>query len=389
MLIQTSADLQTFCTQALQQPWLTFDSEFVGEKYYKDRLCVISAGIPNQSVVIDALTIPDLTPFLRLLEDSRLRKITHAGENDYRILIQQYGLRPRNLFDTQLVAAFLDDHYPASLQNLLRIHLDIRLSKASTVSDWEARPLRKEQITYALDDVNYLPQLADTLSVSLQKRQRLEWALSECATLEDPQFYQAQELDKELHKKWVRELPEAKAIFLWRLLQWRENLAQSQDQPRKRILSDDRLRAVVQLVGRNRRTVESDRRIPPPLIKKHWETFEDLLQNPPTPEEKALIQRSRQKEKSDSTPQREALLDTLYNLIKYRATEVGISPEVIISRRELNRMKKDIHYLPPNLQEGWRREVLGDTLLRWLQTDGTLRLSFEGERCILDMITAS
>lgn len=366
---------------------MTFDTEFVGEKYYRDRLCVISASTPEEGVVIDAVALNDIQPFIELINLPSLQKITHAGENDYRILIQQYESTPRNLFDTQLAAAFLEERYPISLQNLIQQYLGVRLSKSATVSDWEKRPLRKEQIRYALDDVAYLPELTDIIKDRLQIQKRLDWALDECRTLENPDYYQATDLSKELRKKWARHLPDKKALFLWRLLNWREAEAAAKDRPRRRVLSDDRVRAITEVIGSPMRTVYSDRRIPADLVKKKWKLFEQLYHQKPSPEEQKSVAQSRKREKRNSSSQREALLDTLYNLIKYRATEVGISPEIIISRRELNRMKKDIRYLPDNLSAGWRREVLGDTLLRWLQTDGTLRMRMEGERCVLEMVS--
>lgn len=383
--IDTQQSLEQFCQRAAGSPWLTFDTEFIGEKYYRDRLCVISAGTEEESAVIDVLALNDLSPFIKLLEDPGIQKVTHAGENDYRILIQQYDARPRNLFDTQLCAAFLEDHYPSSLQNLALKYLGVRLSKASTVSDWEKRPLSKEQMQYALDDVDYLPELARIIRERLENKNRLQWALEECQIFENVDFYRQNDLSKELRKKWARSLTDKKALFLWKLINWREKLASERNKPRKWILSDDRVRAVVELMGRPVKTVQADRRLSQDLVKRHWNTFERLYAQQPTEEEKANVAASRKREKRNSSAKREALLDTLYNLIKYKATEEGISPEIIISRRELNRMKKDIRYLPDNLQAGWRKEVLGETLLKWLQTEGTLQMRMEGERCILEM----
>ena len=99
--------------------WLAFDTEFIGEKRYYTLLCLIQVKCETGTYLLDSLKIPDLTPFLRLIEDERITKITHAGDNDYRLLNILYGTIPKNIFDTQIAAGFIGYRYPMSFGKLV------------------------------------------------------------------------------------------------------------------------------------------------------------------------------------------------------------------------------------------------------------------------------
>ena len=85
----------------VDMPWIGFDTEFVGEKSYIPVLCLIQVIADNDIYLLDSLKIKDLSSFLRILEDGKVLKITHAGDNDYRLLNTLFGTIPQNTFDTQ------------------------------------------------------------------------------------------------------------------------------------------------------------------------------------------------------------------------------------------------------------------------------------------------
>ena len=86
-LIETQDDLEHFYRTNKNVTQLAFDTEFVGEKRYYTLLCLVQVATEHGFYLIDPLKIKDLRPFLRLLEDPNILKITHAGENDYRLLL--------------------------------------------------------------------------------------------------------------------------------------------------------------------------------------------------------------------------------------------------------------------------------------------------------------
>ena len=116
--IKDQAGLTQFAEDNKSVSWLGFDTEFVGEKRYYTLLCLIQIVTENGYYLIDTLVVKDLTPFLRFLEDPEVLIITHAGENDYRLLYGYYKTLPNNLFDTQVAAAFVGYKYPVSFRKI-------------------------------------------------------------------------------------------------------------------------------------------------------------------------------------------------------------------------------------------------------------------------------
>lgn len=107
--IDTEKQLLDFINDNRDIKWMAFDTEFVGEKRYHPLLCLIQVVTENGSYIIDPIPLPSLSPFLSLIENERIVKITHAGDNDYRLLNNLYGVVPKNIFDTQVAAGFITD----------------------------------------------------------------------------------------------------------------------------------------------------------------------------------------------------------------------------------------------------------------------------------------
>src|SRR5512132_3162215 len=82
-----------------------FDTEFVGERTYFPRLCLIQLGTETMSVAVDPLAVGDLSPLDDLLFYAAVLKLVHAGWQDLRIVDLRAGRFPAPVFDTQIAAA--------------------------------------------------------------------------------------------------------------------------------------------------------------------------------------------------------------------------------------------------------------------------------------------
>lgn len=51
----------------------------------------------------------------------------------------------------------------------------VALSKSSQKADWARRPLSPTMVTYALNDVNYMLDMADKLTAALREKGRMGW----------------------------------------------------------------------------------------------------------------------------------------------------------------------------------------------------------------------
>ena len=73
------------------------------------------------------------------------------------------GATFKNIFDVQLAENILSSEKNAiSYKNLVRRYFYKSISKEETNSDWNRRPLKKTQISYASEDVRYLIQIKNS-----------------------------------------------------------------------------------------------------------------------------------------------------------------------------------------------------------------------------------
>lgn len=235
-LIEKAADLRQFCAAHQHIEWLAIDTEFIGEKRYEVLLCLIQVASPLGYYLIDPFFVGDLKPFLSLVEDEKILKISHAGENDYRLLNAYDGTIPKNVFDTQVAAGFTGHGYPVSYGKLVEKELHVTLDKGYAATDWEARPLKHKQLEYALSDVVYLHRIYLKLKGELLETNRLSWARTEMLRWETPQYYEKDPNREALMNTMMNNLRQPKQLFLLRLYEWRREEAQRLNYSKEMIL---------------------------------------------------------------------------------------------------------------------------------------------------------
>ncbi len=363
-LVETEGQLTRFYTENAHVGWLAFDTEFIPEKYYRYRLCVISVSTARDNYIIDMLKVKTIAPLIKLIEEPLILKITHAGENDYRLLVNDYGARPVNIFDTQLSYGFLQYDYPVGLQTLLARRLSIKLDKGALRSDWEKRPLTDEQCRYAVQDVIYLHPLMLSLKKQLKKNNKLHWVEQENRQLEDPDYYKHDPLDF-LNTVQVNQMTRQQQVFLIRMQLWRHLEAEKENRPVTQLLKTRVLNTIVQKISSGGSALLKDRTLPSRFIHQHLETFKRFYREAISPHEQELLKRVAGT--SGISPEIAIVTDMLHQLVKHKGFLGRVSPNLILSSKEFHRMKTDENYCPPVLTHGWRKELLGKELLKLLE----------------------
>lgn len=355
-LIESQAELDVFYKQNKEVRWLSFDTEFVGEKRFVTRLCLLQIATQHGNYLIDPFQISDLSPVLELIQKEHILKITHAGDNDYRLLNNLYGIIPKNLFDTQIAAGFVGYKYPVSFRKLVESELRIYLDKGYAVTDWESRPFLDKQLNYALEDVLPLYALWQSLEGHLNRHQRLHWAREEFERMESPDFYYKDPNQEALSSDLIKSLNTKEQIFLIRLMDWRRRVASEKNYSKEMILPGKLLSHLVRSISSGQDALRRNRRLPEKLIRQHGDFFEQLYRQPATPEEQRLLSLLPSEESED--PFEEILLETLYLLVKYKCFEHGIPPGMVIARNAIKKIRSNGVSL-----EGWRKELLGEGLV--------------------------
>lgn len=237
--ITTSNDLESFIKKALTQKWVSIDIEGNGFFRYPERVCLIQIALGDTPYIIDPLAIENMEPLGDLLDNNDVIKILHAGDYDIRSLNRDYGFVFRNIFDTSIAAAFLGSP-KLGLDSILKEHINVTVNKDKNLqrSDWTNRPLSKEAIKYAADDVRYLGQARKVMISQLKKSNRYFWVEEEFDRLSKIKFELKDESHAFLNLKGSSILTEKELPLLKRLYDLREDEAIGKDRPPFKIVSD-------------------------------------------------------------------------------------------------------------------------------------------------------
>jgi len=383
-LIEDAAGLQEFYRLNQDIEWMCFDTEFIGEKRFITTICLIQIATEHGCYLIDPLKIKDIQPVLDLLTDSRVMKIVHAGDNDYRIFNTHFGIIPLNTFDTQLAAGFAGYKYPVGFSKLVENELGVQLSKGYTVTNWEKRPFDKKQLKYALYDVLYLRDIWFNLEEKLKKYGRLEWAYDEFKTLEMPEAYEQDPYKEALESNVIKGLRKKEQLFLLRLLLWRTEEARRKDHSKEMVLPGKYINAIVRAVHSGLDALRQNRRLPDNMVNRFGEIFVDMYQRPPTEVELDVL-RQIPRDNSDN-PKQDIMIEMLDLLVRYKSLQAGISNAIVMPRGVLKKMKNDKDYFDPSLETGWRKQFLGEEIISWFKNRRNLEIEFLNGKFELKML---
>lgn len=381
--IETNEALERFARENEKAEWLCFDTEFVGEKRFLTQLCLLQVATERGNYLIDPLAAEDLDPFLDFLENPDVVKITHAGDNDYRLLHQDYGLVPVNVFDTQLAAGFAGYRYPISFRKLVDAELGVQLNKGLTVVDWEKRPLGKRYLRYALFDVLPLPDLWRSLQRKLEENGRMSWAKDEFSQWENEAYYEKDPNLEALKSNLIKSLKKKEQIFLLRLFAWRREQARNRDHSKEMVLPYKMMGQIVRSISSGKDGLLHNRRLPDKIGHRYGAKFEEMYNQPATEEEKQLLKQIPTVHNTD--PREELVLELLYVLIKSKCLERGLSTDLVLPRNILKRVTANPDYIEEELGSGWRKEFLGEDLLHWLSNFDRLRFELKDHQIALEM----
>lgn len=372
-VIVDDAALAELAGRLRNEPWVAVDTEFLRERTYYPKLCLIQVASASEIACIDTLAVGDLSPLAALWADTAVTKIFHAAGQDLEVLLQACGEIPHPAFDTQIAATLLGYSDQVGYARLVADRLGVSLGKEHTRSDWSRRPLGAEELNYAADDVRYLAQLYPEMEVELIRRGRRDWLTAEFAALNDPARYRPDPERAWQRIRGARRLRPAQRRVLARLAEWRERRAMAADKPRGWIVKDEILLVLAQKRPADSAALARIRNLPDGTRDKHGAELLALIANaaeqPPLPGVE---------DETAAAPAagREPLVDLLMAGLRDRAAATGIAVGILASRREVERLVAGERDLP--LLQGWRYEAAGKALLELLEGKRGLRVSGDG-----------
>jgi ribonuclease D len=358
VFIDTPSALAEHASRWAQASWLALDTEFVRVDTYYPKLCLVQVGDEHTSACVDVLALPDLSPLLRVINESRSVSVLHAASQDLEILVQLNGQVPAPLFDTQVAATLLGIGDQIGYAGLVEKRLGLPVDKSLARTDWSRRPLKDNEIAYAADDVRHLAQMYPSLRAELQERGRLAWLEEDCMRMNDPEQYRTHPEDAWRRLKGLQRLAPAEQTIAARLAAWREGEAQRRDRPRKWILEDDPIYQLAQRAPQSMQQLEDLKLLPPRTLERRGKALLEVIAQAREAPPMMLAHIE------EMSPAQNAMIKKLQAAAAAKAQALGIPATYLASRADLGRLLRDGSKASIALLEGWRREVAGEELLK-------------------------
>ena len=374
--LSTTAELHAFCTEASKYDYVTVDTEFLRERTYYSKLCLIQLAYPGDgktdAVLVDPLSDGlSLEPLYELFRDTSVVKVFHAARQDLEIFFVDAQVFPEPLFDTQVAAMVCGFGEQVGYETLVKKIARAKLDKTSRFTDWSRRPLTDAQMTYALADVTHLRTIYEFLSKELDKTRRARWVSEELKVLLTPATYIIEPQNAWKRVKTRTSSPRFLANVR-ELAAFREGHAQGKNVPRNRVYKDD---ALIELASLKPKSMEELNRARLLLREaRKGDIAEGILQaiqraaNLP---EKSLPSVDHSRDRLQVNP---ALADLLRVLLKAKTEHAGVAAKLIASASDLDALSAGVRDMPA--LTGWRMEVFGDDALRLCE--GKIALTANG-----------
>ena len=332
----------------------------------------------EESVIVDPLASLDLKAIVPLLEDERIVKLFHAGYQDLEIILREIGVLPRPIFDTQVAAALLGHVQQIGYGALVHAVCGVKIKKADSFTDWSLRPLADSQISYALEDVDYLPQMYRSMKALLEKKGRLSWLEADFAEMTDPANYEEDERERYKRLKHVMQLNRRQMAAAREMAAWRELEARRRDIPRKWVLTDEQ---IIEACKRDPRSIDDlfmvrgfRDRVTTRDARELLELITSALDSPES--NWPVIEQSKRSEKNV-----DALVDLMMSIVRVRSRQNGVAVPTLASHADLVAVARG-HTEGVDILKGWRRELVGAELLRLV--NGEIRLRIDNGTVVVE-----
>ena len=374
-LVSDSRAVGELCRRLAEEPYVCVDTEFMRERTYYSRLCLVQLAGAHDAVAIDALAPDiDLAPVLDLMNNPGVIKVLHACRQDLEIFHDRTGTVPAPVFDTQVAAMVCGFGESVSYDALVHNLTDIRIDKGSRYTDWARRPLSDAQLAYAISDVTGLRRVYEILHERLRTSGRADWLEEELAGVTDPGTYAIDPREYWRRVKVRNRSPRFLALVR-ELAAWRESEARRRDRPRAWIMRDDVLLAIAARAPRTVEQLAGVRNVSERVASGR--SGRDLLDA--VARARALPdQACPQLPAPPAASSRTAIVDLLRVLLKLKSEQHSVAARLIATSADLDAIAEHDDAADTPALRGWRARIFGDDALA--VRNGELALRARGDR---------
>jgi ribonuclease D len=351
------------------QPVIGLDTEFISEGRYEPDLCLVQLSTPEEIFIVDPIALPDLQPMWKLLAAPGCEIVTVAARQEIKFCAKGAGVAPACVLDLQVAAGLLGFGYPLSHTNLCLRVLNAKVNGGESFTDWRKRPLRPMQLEYAADDVRYLLPMREKLLAKAAKLDRTSWVRGEC----DHMVKTVTREDERWRISGSARLSRRQLAVLREIWRWRDRQAHGLNVPAARVLGDS---MVIEVARRSPATVDdlfSIRGLDSRLLRRSEQEVIDAVARAKALPETELPGNMRR----DDPPQVAVLTKLLSVAVSNIATEADVDAALLATTSDLQEIVRwflDPQNPRPDAMEGWRGQILEESLIGFLEGKRVVRV---------------
>ncbi|MGI9199564.1 MAG: ribonuclease D [Woeseiaceae bacterium] len=349
-------DVGTIAAELGDSQCIGLDTEFMREKTFFAELCLVQISTHKEIYCIDPLARTDMSQFWASAMQTPW--VVHSARQDIEVIYQAAEQMPVQLFDTQIAAGLLGHAPQMGYATLVSELFDVEIPKSHTRADWSRRPLSDAVMQYAAEDVEYLLPARDILAEQLDKLNRLQWADEDSAMLLDPALYDIDPQAAIKRLKGARNMRGRKRSAAARLAAWRESEALRANRPRQWIARDSALLEIAFSLPTTKQQLEAMDDLPAGLVRRSGQRLLEVVAE-------SAADDHNHRPPSAPNEEQKALLKKMQAHVADCAEALGLSAEIIAPKKELSAViiggDRDSRVF-----SGWRRELVGDDLLKLL-----------------------
>ena len=378
--IKETNHLNELCSKLNKSEFLSIDTEFIREKTYWPKLCLIQVFNGEEKIIIDPLAKDiDLKSFFEILNNKEIVKIFHSGRQDIEIFYNLTKKIPQNIYDTQIAAMVCGFGDSIGYENLVSQLLGKKIDKTSRLTNWSNRPLSKKQINYAISDVTHLFEIYPIIRDKIISNKRENWLKEEIKILISKKTYELNPNDSWKRLKY-RNLSKNSIGVLIELSKWREVKAQKKDVPRGKVIRDD---AIYELCSAQPKNIEDLNNLRSfnrkgGLRKEFAEEILLAIEKGKSIKKEKLPKIKPPKRLPMGISSKVSILKILLDNI---SEEYGVAQKLIANKNDLQELvlndKADIKTL-----KGWRYKVFGKKAIDF--KNGKISIKMKNDKVILE-----
>ena len=365
MLVTSQTEADQIFQKLAQKPYVAIDTEFHWTRTYAPIPALIQVGTEDEHYLIDVTEIKDFSSLGDFLENEDCAKIIHSCSQDLILFYLMTGKVTKNLFDSQIAYAFLNDYHQISFGKMVEDITDQALSKGSQRSNWLKRPLSPTQLQYAANDVIWLMKCFPSLQEKLAKLKRNDWHRAECQNYETDAFYEVTPEHKLYRQiKGAGRLNRDQLSILRELCAWREKISQKLNLRPRVFLSPEALFSIVYNKPRNTKDLKRCRDISPNVMRFNSRDIVECVdiglsleedQKPPIIEKRIPSKRE------------EKFADSLYKMVQDKAAALQMSANLLLTKSTCKKIAswnfKELAFDFGTLAS-WRQDLLKEDILK-------------------------